>query len=116
MQIRFIDRSDFLISGYSVETSLAESGKDVAALCSDYFDTEKAALIDKVAIGKATEYYGLMWYLEGHERYCYLLGKETVNPSDIPAEAETKELLAALYAVASFEKDDDNTKAYGFLF
>jgi len=112
MQIRFIERSDFQISGYSVETSLDESGKDVAVLFSDYFNTEKAALIDNVAKNKAAEYYGLMWYLEGHERYRYLLGKETVNPSVIPAEAESKELLAALYAVASFEKDDDNTKAW----
>jgi len=112
MQIRFINKSDFQISGYSVETSLNESGKDVAALYNDYFNTEKATLIDNVAKNKAAEYYGLMWYLEGHERYRYLLGKETVNPSAIPVEAELKEIPASLYAVADFEKDYDGVKAW----
>ena len=82
MQIRFVDKADFQICGYSVETSLDESSKDVAALYNDYFNNEKATLIDNVAKNRAAEYYGLMWYLEGHERYRYLLGKETVNPDD----------------------------------
>lgn len=69
MQIRFIDKTIFQIYGYSVETSLEESEQDVAALYSDYFSTEKSSLIDNVAKNKAAEYYGLMWYLEGHERY-----------------------------------------------
>ena len=112
MQIRFIEKADFQIIGYSVETSLDESSKDVDALYNDYFNTEKAALIDSVAKSKAAEYYGLMWYLEGHERYRYLLGKETVNIAAIPAEAETKKLTTALYAVASFEKDYDSNKAW----
>ena len=49
MQIRFVDKAEFQISGYSVETSLDESSKDVAALYNDYFNTEKAALIDNAA-------------------------------------------------------------------
>jgi len=112
MKIRFIDKADFQIIGYSVETSLDESSKDVAALYSDYFNTEKATLIDNAAKNKAAGYYGLMWYLEGHERYRYLLGKETVNPSAIPVEAEWKEIPASLYAVAYFEKDYDGVKAW----
>jgi predicted transcriptional regulator YdeE len=112
MQIRFIEKDDFQICGYSVETSLAESSQDVAALYKDYFNSGKAMAIDNAAKNKATEYYGLMWYLEGHERYRYLLGKETLNRSLIPAEAELKELSAALYAVASFEKDYDGVKAW----
>jgi len=112
MQIRFIDKTIFQICGYSVETSLEESEQDVAALYSDYFNTEKSALIDNVAKNKAAEYYGLMWYLEGHERYRYLLGKETDNLSLISSGSELKEIPAALYAVASFEKDYDGVKAW----
>ena len=112
MQIRFIDKTDFQICGYSVETSLEESNQDVTALYSDYFSSDKAMFIDNIAKSKATEYYGLMWYLEGHERYRYLLGKETVNLSLIPNEAEIKEIPAAFYAVASFEKDYDGVKAW----
>ena len=84
----------------------------MATSYNDYFNTEKAALIDNVAKNKAAEYYGLVWYLEGHERYRYLLIKETVNLSAIPAGAETKGLPAALYAVASFGKDHDGVKAW----
>ena len=112
MQIRFINKADFLICGYSVETSLDDSSKDVAELYSDYFNTEKASLIDNAVNNKATEYYGLMWYLEGHERYNYLLGKETANLSAVPAEAETKLINAALYAVSYFERAHDNAKAW----
>lgn len=112
MQVRFVDKTGFLICGYSVETSLEESGHDVAALYTDYFGSGKATAIHNAAKSKAAEYYGLMWYLEGHERYRYLLGKEAVNLSLIPADGERKEIPAALYAVSSFEKDYDNTKAW----
>lgn len=116
MNIRFVERPDFQISGYSVETSLDESGKDVAALYSDYFNSERAAFMDNIAKSKSAEYYGLMWYLEGHKRYRYLLGKETVNLTVLPAEVEIKEIPAALYAVAYFEKDNDGVKAWGDFF
>ncbi len=112
MQICFIDKADFKICGYSVETSLEESGQDVAALCSGYFSSDRVTVINSVAKNTVAEYYGLMWYLEGHERYRYLLGKETVNLSGIPANAELIEIPAALYAVASFEKDYDAVKAW----
>ena len=79
MKIRFVDRPGFQIVGYSVETSLDESEKDLAALYGDYFDSEKASSIDTVAKQNAAAYYGLMWYLQGHTRYRYLLGKETAN-------------------------------------
>lgn len=70
MQIRLVEKLDFQICGYSVETSLSESGHDVAALYSDYFSSDKASLMDVIA-KNTTAYYGLMWYLEGHERYRY---------------------------------------------
>lgn len=112
MQICFIDKADFQICGYSVETSLEHSNQDVAALYSDYFSSGKAAVINSVAKNSVATYYGLMWYLEGHERYRYLLGKETTNLSVVPSKAELKEIPAALYAVASFEKDYDAVKAW----
>ena len=112
MQIRFMDKASFQICGYSVETSLDESSKDVEDLYNDYFNTEKATLIDNAARIKATEFYGLMWYLQGHERYHYLLGKETVNLTVIPSKAELKEIPAAFYAVATFDNDYDSVKAW----
>jgi predicted transcriptional regulator YdeE len=112
MQIRFIDKADFQICGFSVETSLEESNQDVEALYSDYFESDKVSMINNVAKSRTEEYYGLMWYLEGHERYHYLLGKETVSLSATSIKAELKEIPTALYAVASFEKDYDAVKAW----
>ena len=48
MQIRFIDKACFQICGYSIETSLDESNESVAALYDDYFNTEKATLVDRI--------------------------------------------------------------------
>jgi predicted transcriptional regulator YdeE len=112
MQLRITNGASFQICGYSIETSLEESGTDVEALYNDYFNSEKSLLIDSVAKNKSAEIYGLMWYLDGHERYRYLVGKETANLSVIPAGAELKELPASLYAVASFGKDYDGVKAW----
>ena len=44
--------------------------------------------------------------------YEQVLGKETVNPSALPTEAELKEIPAAHYAVAYFEKDYDGVEAW----
>lgn len=112
MKIRFVDRPGFQIVGYSVETSLDESEKDLAALYGDYFDSEKASSIDTVAKQNAAAYYGLMWYLQGHTRYRYLLGKETANLTLVPAGADVKEIPAAHYAVATFKRDSDGIKAW----
>ncbi|MDR2854592.1 MAG: effector binding domain-containing protein [Methanomicrobiales archaeon] len=111
MQIRFVEKGGFHVCGYSIETSLEEN-QIMTVLYNDYFNTEKAALIDNVAKNKAAGYYGLMWYLEGQKRYRYLLGKEVVNLSVIPARAEVKEIPATLYAVATFEKGYDAVKAW----
>jgi predicted transcriptional regulator YdeE len=112
MQMRFMQRDGFQICGYSVETSLDESGTDVAALYNDYFNTEKSLLIDNVAKNKGAELYGLMWYPEGHKRYRYLVGKETANLSEIPIGTELKKIPSALYAVAPLAKDNDGIKAW----
>lgn len=112
MQVRFINKSNFLICGYSVETSLEESEHDVTALYTDYLNSGKAAAINNAAKSEDSEYYGLMWYLEGHERYHYLLGKEIINLTSIPTDAVRKEIPTALYAVSSFEKDYDGVKAW----
>lgn len=111
MQIRLVEKPVFQICGYSVETSLSESGQDVAALYSDCFSSDKASAMDVIS-KDATAYYGLMWYLEGHERYRYLLGRESANLSALPTNIESKDIPAARYAVASLEKNYDAMKAW----
>lgn len=112
MQIQFVEKADFQICGYSIETSLEESGQDVAALYRDYFRSGMALAIDNVAKNKTAAFYGLMWYLKDHKRYRYLLGKETSLLSEIPDNAALIEIPAALYAAAAFEKGHDAVNAW----
>lgn len=58
MEIRFVDRDDFSVCGYSVETTLEENDNDIAALLQSYFHDEKSAQVDEIAKNKGSEYYG----------------------------------------------------------
>lgn len=53
MEIRFVDRDDFSVCGYSVETTLEENDKDIAVLLQSYFHDEKSAQVDEIAKTKA---------------------------------------------------------------
>lgn len=57
MRIRFVDRDDFFVCGYSVETTLEENDKDIAALLQSYFHDGKSEHIDEIAKNKGSEYY-----------------------------------------------------------
>lgn len=111
MPLRFIERKGFQICGYSVETTLAESGNDVGALLQAYGGSG-AAQIDAIASSGSAEIYGLMWYTQGHERYRYLVGKEAQNPIAVPPGSELKQIPKALFAVAGYPREYDNTKAW----
>lgn len=112
MQIHFVNRPDFQVCGFSVETSLKEGYRDVENLYNDYFCSDKAKIINDMTNSETKEYYGLMWYLKGHERYRYLLGKEAIDFTLTSTEVELIDIPAALYAVVEFEKGFDNTKAW----
>lgn len=111
MPLQFIEREGFQICGYSVETTLAESENDVGALLLTY-ESDRAAQIDAIATSDSTGIYGLMWYTQGHERYRYLVGKEVQNPMSVPSGAELKQIPKSLFAVASYPRGYDNTKAW----
>lgn len=110
--MKIIERDTFFVCGYSVETSLAEASNDVAALYDSYFSGAKGILIDEATKNTSVEYYGLIWYAKGHERYRYLLGKEAVNSLSVPDGAELVEIPSALYAAVSFEQDYDAIQAW----
>lgn len=112
MEIRFVDRDDFYVCGYSVETTLEENDKDIAALLQSYFHDGKSEQIDEIAKNKGPEYYGLSWYTKPHERYRYLLGKEVVSPQTIPVGAEMKLVPKTHYAVGSFDQGTDIIQAW----
>jgi len=104
MPFKFVERDDFYIGGCSVETTLVNSSKDIALLFQSC-ENKNFAL-------KEAEHYGLMWYTQGHERYRYLVGKETPYSSSIPIGLELKHIPKALFAVASYPHGYDNTKAW----
>lgn len=112
MEIRFVDRDDFYVCGYAVETTLEENDKDIAALIQSYFHDGKSEQINEIANNKGPEYYGLSWYTKPHERYRYLLGKEVVSTQTIPAGAEMKLVPKTHYAVGSFEQGTDIIQAW----
>lgn len=112
MEKRFVNRDDFYVCGYSVETTLKENDKDIAALLQSYFQDEKSEQVDEIAKNKGPEYYGLSWYTKPHGRYRYLLGKEAVSFQTIPAGAEMKLVPKAYYAVGYFDKETDIIQAW----
>jgi predicted transcriptional regulator YdeE len=110
MDIRFEERDAFSICGYAVETNAENNDSDIGRLYDDYFGNGKDAALSAVTDQKG--YYGLSWYTVGHERYCYLLGREAAEDVRIPEGAELKRLNAALYAVAAAPKGTDILKAW----
>jgi predicted transcriptional regulator YdeE len=111
-QIHFTERDEFKICGYSVETTLADSEKDVNDLTDRFFSDGKSDAVDQISTKDKTGHYGLMWYTQGHERYRYLIGKETDSSCILPPGLELKTITKAEYAVASFPRGYDNTKAW----
>lgn len=111
MDISIVERDTFFICGYSVETTLEQNDKDVSALYSDFFGSGKEAILMMLK-GSKKGYYGLIWYTEGKERYCYLLGIEVGQENIAPENSILKKISKATYAVTRFTKSEDIIEAW----
>jgi len=109
--IKLVRKDTFYICGYSVETTLEENNKDVSALYEDIFSNHKEKALKKMK-GSGNGYYGLSWYTQGHERYCYLLGIEVEPNNLIPKNAMLKRIPAATFATARFSYEEDIIKTW----
>lgn len=115
MEINLAEKETFFICGYSVETTLAQNDKDVSALYDDFFRNSKEAILLNLN-GSKKGYYGLSWYTQGHERYCYLLGIEVGQENAVPEYAVLKKVPKTTYAMACFPKGEDILKAWNEFF
>jgi predicted transcriptional regulator YdeE len=115
MKINSVEKETFFVCGYSVETTLTQNDKDVSALYDDFFRTGKEAMLMKLK-GSKKGYYGLNWYTQGHERYCYLLGVEVGPENTAPENAVLKKVPKTTYAVAHFPQGEDIIKAWNEFF
>jgi len=109
--MELIERETFYICGYVVETDAIQNDNDISNLYSNFFSERKNVVLQSLP-GSKKGYYGLSWYSQGHEKYCYLLGiefSEKVNP---PQGAVTKTLEKALFAKASYPKDKNIIEAW----
>ena len=111
MDINLVEKETFFICGYSVETTLEQNDKDVSALYDDFFQSGKEALLMNLE-GSKKGYYGLSWYSQGHERYCYLLGLEVGHEDTVPGDAIMKVVPKTIYAMARFPQGEDIIKAW----
>lgn len=73
--MRLIERDMLHICGYVAETDTTHNGDDLSALFKIFFDNNKDAYMLNLP-GSKKGFYGLQWYTQGHEKYCYLLGIE----------------------------------------
>ncbi|MEN6351652.1 MAG: effector binding domain-containing protein [Syntrophomonas sp.] len=111
MEIHIMERETFFICGYSVETTLAQNDNDVSALYDDFFRNGKEAILMNLNDSKKG-YYGLSWYTQDHERYCYLLGLEVGQENAAPENTVLKKVPKTAYAVACFPQGEDIIKAW----
>ena len=109
--MELIERDTFYIYGYAVETTAEQNDADVSRLFADFFDAGKDAGLRNLH-GTGAGYYGLLWYTQGHEKYCYLLGVEADENNPIPAGALKKELCKTTFAVEHFPKSKDAIEAW----
>ena len=57
-----------------------------------------------------------MWYTQGHEKYCYLLGIEVGGECAPPNDAILKTIPKTTYAVACYPHNKDAIEAWGEFF
>lgn len=115
MEINLVERETFFICGYSVETTLEKNDKDVSALYNDFFRNGKNDILMNLN-GSKKGYYGLSWYTQHHERYCYLLGMEVGPDNAAPEKAVLKKIPKTTYAMARFPQREDIIKAWTVFF
>lgn len=115
MKIKTVDRDQFTVCGYAVETTLEKNDEDIPRLYKAYFETGKDEELPAQP-GCKNGYYGLSWYTKGHERYCYLLGRETGEAFSMPEGAVRKTVPPGLYAVAQVPEGADIKEAWTVFF
>ena len=113
--MEFIERDTFHVCGYAVETTAAQNDADISALYQDFFDADKEIVLLGLG-GSRKGYYGLSWYTQGHEKYCYLLGIEVGPDNEPPVGTQIKTLVRTLYAVARYSRDKDIMEAWNEFF
>ena len=106
-----VERGEFHVCGWAVDTTAADNDTDVGALYADFFDGDKHAVARTMA-GNHPGWFGLSWYTENHERYGYLLGVEVDAAVEPPAGAEVKTLPPTQWAVASYPAGQDIMEAW----
>jgi Uncharacterized protein conserved in bacteria len=108
MEIRVLEREQFTVCGWAVETDAEQNDADISRLYRDFFETGKERVLGSLP-GCGNGFYGLSWYTVGHERYCYMLGKKTERMAEIPPDAQLITIPGALFAVA-FVQDSKEIK------
>lgn len=114
MDLRVIEREEFIICGYVVETSLETCCKDLGELW-DRFKSQKQSEILKSSEGSRKGLYGVMWYTQNHQ-YCYLLGKKIKNKEAKIDSTCIKRIPGACYAVAIVPDNMTIVEAWTVLF
>ena len=111
MKIDIIKKDTFFICGYTVETTLEQNDKDVSILYDDFFNSHKEEILMNLK-GSKKGYYGLSWYTQGHEKYCYLLGVEVGQEATAPQNAVLKKVPKTAYAMARFPQGENIINAW----
>ena len=109
--MKLVERETFHICGYAVETTAAQNDKDVCGLHKNFFDTGKETVLRRLK-GSKKGYYGLLWYTQAHEKFCYLLGIEVDKENAPPENAMLKTVAKTTYAVACYPHDKNAIEAW----
>lgn len=113
--MKIVQRDALHICGYAVETDALHNAGDLTALYKAFFDGSKDSLLLNLP-GSKKGFYGLMWYTQGHERYCYLLGMEVGAECEPPAGSILKTIPKTTYAVSCYPHEKDAIEAWGEFF
>ncbi len=113
--MKLINKETFCVCGYAVETTLAQNDQDLAGLFKDFFSTNKESILLRLH-GSKKGYYGLTWYTQTHEKYCYLLGIEVGVGNEPPENALLKSVPETVYAVSGYPQDRDIIDAWNEFF
>lgn len=109
--MQITERDALHICGYAVETTAAQSAEDLSRLFEDFFSGGRESVLRKMP-GSQTGFYGLMWYTQGHEKYCYLLGVAVGEGCEAPEGAMLRTVPETTYAVAEYPRGKDAVEAW----
>lgn len=109
--MKIIERETFHVCGYAAQTTAEQNDADLSALYDDFFDSDKEVFLRNLQ-GSKKGYYGVLWYTEGREKYCYMLGVEVAEGNKLPENAMLKTAIKTTYAVASYPHDKDSIEAW----